>query len=123
MKTSETTSQQDLIIWCERNSFYTSLNKFDENKSYVGMIFAVPNGGRKNSMEGSKFKKEGALAGVSDLIIIVKNKIIFLEMKNLIGKQSQSQINFEALITSLGFEYYKAHKCHEAVKVIKEVLK
>ena len=48
----------------------------------------------------------GLLAGVSDLIIVIPNKIIFVEMKDATGKQSPGQIEFEQTVTNLGFEYY-----------------
>jgi hypothetical protein len=48
----------------------------------------------------------GLLAGVSDLIIVLPNKIVFVEMKDATGKQSPGQIEFEHTVTNLGFEYY-----------------
>ena len=48
----------------------------------------------------------GLLAGVSDLIIVIPNKVIFVEMKDAIGRQSPGQIEFEQTVTNLGFEYY-----------------
>lgn len=68
-------------------------------------IFSVPNEGR-NQMEQLQKIATGLLAGVSDLIIILPNKIVFVEMKDATGKQSPGQIEFEQTVTNLGFEYY-----------------
>lgn len=36
----------------------------------AAMLFAVPNGGRRNAIEAKRLKDEGATAGVSDLIFL-----------------------------------------------------
>lgn len=70
------------------------------------MIFAVPNGGTRNTMEAITLKATGLLAGVSDLIVVLPNKLLFIEIKTQTGIQSQVQKEFEERITKLGFEYY-----------------
>lgn len=35
-----------------------------------GRLFAVPNGGRRDTVTGDKLKAEGVTAGVSDLILL-----------------------------------------------------
>ena len=69
-------------------------------------IFAVPNGGSRNAFEAVRLKAEGVLSGVSDIIIIKQNKVVFIEMKFGKGKQTESQLEFEAKVKSKGFEYY-----------------
>lgn len=82
--------------------------------------FAVPNGGSRNKLEGANLKKEGVLAGVSDLIIIKKNRIIFIELKYGKNKQQESQKLFETIIKANGFEYYVIYNLEELIKVIGE---
>ena len=48
----------------------------------------------------------GLLSGVSDLIVILPSRILFIECKNETGKQQHTQIEFMQSITSLGFEYH-----------------
>jgi hypothetical protein len=48
----------------------------------------------------------GVLAGVSDVIAIMPNRVIFLEFKTEIGKQSEKQKHFQKDIEALGYEYY-----------------
>lgn len=68
-------------------------------------LFAVPNGGRRDATTGSKLKAEGALAGVSDLILLKSNDkygALLIEMKTAKGRQSDSQKYWEQKITKSG---------------------
>ena len=69
--------------------------------------FAIPNGGRRDIKTGAMLKKEGVLAGVADLVILLpKARIIFVELKNgNKGVQSQSQKDFQRIVEGLGFSY------------------
>ena len=70
------------------------------------VILSVPNGSSRNLFEAVRLKAEGVLKGCSDLIIIKQNKVVFIEMKHGKGKQTESQLEFEAKVKSKGFEYY-----------------
>jgi len=68
--------------------------------------FSVPNGGKRNLKTALALKQEGELAGVSDMIVLLPNRVVFVEIKNgKIGKQSESQKIFQKAVESLGFEY------------------
>lgn len=85
-------------------------------------FFSVPNGGKRAkklvkttsgyktvSTEGAILKKEGAKAGISDLILQVPNeKYAFLniEMKSPTGTQSPDQKKVQASINKLNFGKY-----------------
>lgn len=122
-KILENTIQETILRWCQNNNFYTSLVDFDSNKKYNGIVFSVPNGGKRNKLEAKKMKEQGLLAGVSDLIIIMYNKIFFLELKNSTGKQSEKQKAFQYILSLLGFDcYYLPRSSKEAVDIIKNYL-
>lgn len=87
------------------------------------LIFSVPNGGTRNSREAAQLKKEGSLAGVSDLIIIAENAILFIEMKSKKGKQQESQKKFQAAVERLGFEYRVCHSLQEFQLTVERWLK
>ena len=70
------------------------------------ILFSCPNGGSRNKYEAMRLKAEGVLAGVSDIVIIKQNKVVFIEMKHGKAKQTESQLEFEAKVKSKGFEYY-----------------
>lgn len=54
------------------------------------------NGGSRNKAEAGKFKLMGVLPGVPDIIIMYRGGVMFLELKDLKGKLSPGQKDFEA---------------------------
>ena len=59
---------------------------------YAGLLFAVPNGGRRDAREGARLKQQGVTAGVADLILLVpRPHILLLELKIKGGKVSDAQ--------------------------------
>lgn len=69
------------------------------------ICFAVPNGGSRNKIEAANIKREGALAGVSDLVIVAHKAILFVEMKDRKGHQQDTQKQFQCNIERLGHQY------------------
>lgn len=66
-------------------------------------MFAIPNGGYRNAREAAKLKREGVLAGVSDLILAIPNKqfdALFIEMKVGSNNQTLNQKSFQKDIES-----------------------
>lgn len=54
----------------------------------------------------SKAVTFGFKKGVSDLIVVIPNKVLFVELKTETGKQREEQENFEKIVEALGFNYY-----------------
>jgi len=82
--------------------------KYYHNNYCLGggsIIFSVPNGGTRNKREAMTLKATGLTAGVSDLIIVTKFDVIFVEVKTNTGRQSKVQERFENIITDLGRKY------------------
>jgi hypothetical protein len=70
-----------------------------------GVFFSVPNGSKRSISQQAILKKEGALSGVSDLILLVPNiefNSLCLEAKIKPNKQSESQIQFEKSVSNFG---------------------
>ena len=65
-------------------------------------------------------KATGLLSGVSDLIVVLPNRILFLELKTETGQQSDSQVEFSCIISVLGFEYYVIRSIDEFKNIIYE---
>lgn len=86
------------------------------------LIYAVPNGGQRNSVVAAKLKAEGAMAGVADLVIVTKDRHIYVEMKTPKGKQTPKQVEFEKHVTALGHPYYVCHSLEEFMQVCKQEL-
>jgi hypothetical protein len=99
-KKSEATIQKEIVNYCE-------LNKI--------LIFCVPNEATYNN---SKFKKMGVLAGVSDLVLVLQKKVIFLELKKHKGNQSEKQKEFESRVLDLGHHYILIRSLEEFKKLL-----
>lgn len=54
----------------------------------------------------SKAVTFGFKKGVSDLIVVIPNKVLFVELKTETGKQREEQEKFEKIVKALGFNYY-----------------
>lgn len=102
---SEDKIQQEIFIHLQ-NNYCTKLH------DPQCVVFAVPN---QNQW---KLINIGVMAGVSDLIFLMPNRIIFFEVKTETGKQSAKQIEFEQKVLNLGFEYYLVKSVQDALNAI-----
>lgn len=84
------------------------------------LCFAVPNGGNRNTLEASRLKAEGVLAGVSDLIIVSEKKVLFIEMKTAKGRQNENQKTFQQKLEKLGYLYFICRSFEEFEKICTE---
>lgn len=87
------------------------------------LIFAVPNGSRRDRITGAILKGEGVLAGVSDLIVVGYNKVLFIEMKVPGGFQTDSQEEFQKKVELLGFSYFICRTVDQFMSVITDAFK
>lgn len=71
------------------------------------LVFSVPNGQRLNLRRAVLAKAEGLLSGVSDLVVVLPEKVVFAEIKSPDGKgrQSPAQKDFQARVELLGHDY------------------
>jgi hypothetical protein len=65
-------------------------------------MFSVAN---ESTYNNRKFKNTGVLPGVSDTIVVLPDKIVFVEFKTSTGKQSEAQLEFQKRVIDLGHEY------------------
>ncbi len=92
---SEHTHQVNLIRWFDM-AF----------KQYKGRLFAIPNGGQRNIIVATKLKSEGVRPGVPDLMLPVPYggyHGLFIEMKKVKGKISETQKDWAAFLNSNGY--------------------
>ena len=96
-----------------------------QNPKMKHNLFSVPNGGKRDAVTGAKLKEEGALAGVTDLILLKSNRFygaLLIEMKTPKGSQSDSQKEWESKITQDGYKYVIIRSLDEFRKVVKQYL-
>ena len=89
-KKTEHNIQKSIIRWFRK-----------EYPEYI--IFSTNNEACYNN---SYFLESGVLQGVSDLVVVLPNKIIFVELKTNKGIQSKNQKQFQTKLNSIGYEYY-----------------
>lgn len=89
------------------------------------LFFSVPNEalGRAKSQGGiarmARLKRMGLRPGVADMVFVKDGRAYFLEMKRRTGKQSTSQLFFEADAIKAGASYAVAHSIDEAINQLK----
>lgn len=101
--------QQEIVTW-----FTNKHGLKHHDPKYL--IFSVPNEG-KNAKEQMYKKMLGLKSGVSDLIVLMPNRCMFIECKDHVGKQSDNQKHFESDVLALGFEYYIIRSLDEFIKL------
>tara|TARA_R110000772_G_scaffold120327_5_gene226540 strand:- start:14272 stop:14619 length:348 start_codon:yes stop_codon:yes gene_type:complete len=84
-------------------------------------IFSVPNE-TKDMRELMTKKQTGLMAGASDLIIVGPGVVLFLECKDLNGKQSEGQKIFEEIVSELRHVYRVFRSLDEFNSIINEHL-
>lgn len=87
------------------------------------IIFSVPNGGSRNEIEAGHLKEEGALSGVSDLVLIAEKSVLFIEMKAPKGRQQETQKRFQRDVERLGFKYYICRSLSEFQMTVERWIK
>ena len=109
---SENKIQQEAFMWYSNNFCLKH-----HNPRHV--IFSVPNEG-SNAKEQIYKKALGMKSGVSDMIVLQPNRVIFIEFKDQTGKQSENQKEFQQIVTNLGFEYHLVRSLDEFKCIIEK---
>ena len=116
MNHKESDHQQALFVWAKlMQSQYPELK----------LLHSIPNGGKRNLTEAVRLKKEGALAGVSDIFLPVSRggfHGLYIELKVKGGKASDSQEWWIAETTKQGYYSVVCVGWIEAKEVIEEYL-
>ena len=71
----------------------------------------------KNAIEGNRMKAMGVKTGVSDLIMVINGKVIFVELKTLKGIQGKEQKEFENQVKELN-QIYLVIRTLEEFKIL-----
>lgn len=115
-KRSEKTEQETVIQWCGWQQ-----GKYPELK----LIYHVPNGGSRNTVEAANLKRQGVKAGVPDLCLPVpKNGYhgLYIEMKYGKNKTTEKQEEWLKELTVQGYFTAVCYGAEEAKRVIARYL-
>jgi hypothetical protein len=100
---SEHTEQVALFDWARAN---------ESRHLQLGLMFAIPNGGKRHIVTATRLKASGAKAGIPDISLPVSNRHgkhgLFIELKVGKNKPSKKQLWW---IHSLRAEGYAVEVC------------
>lgn len=89
------------------------------------ILFAIPNGGRRDAVTGAKLKDEGATSGVADLILLKSNRYyggLAIEIKKPGGYQSKTQKEWQKECEAAGNKYVVCRSLDEFMEIITDYL-
>jgi len=92
---------------------------------YSNLLFAIPNGGKRNLQVAIKLKREGVLSGVPDLMFAKPTKTysgLFIEMKFGKNKPTENQIYQMELFRQNGYMCEVCYSFDDFEKIIKKYL-
>lgn len=86
-------------------------------------IWAVPNGGLRDSITAAKMKATGQLAGVWDLHVFYKGKFFIIETKVGRNGLTDKQIVWRDKMIAHGAKSYVYRTLQEGILIIEDILK
>ena len=99
---------------------------FDAQHSHISrLLFAIPNGGKRNVITAVKLKAEGVRAGVADLFLAFTNEQyagLFIEMKVGKNKLTPAQMEFQNMVIANGYTYIVCHSLDGFIWAVNDYL-
>ncbi len=114
MRNEESKLQQACIAWFRLQ--YPGLAK---------LLFAIPNGSRRDAITGAILKREGVISGVADLILLIPKKgyaSLCIEMKYGKNGQSNNQKEWQQLAEAAGNKYIVCKSLDEFMRHVNQYL-
>jgi hypothetical protein len=110
----------------EHNLQVACVRWFDAQYSDISrLLFAIPNGGKRNKITAVKLKAEGVRAGVADLFLAVTNEQyagLFIEMKVGKNKRTPAQAEFKEMVRMRGYACVVCYSLDEFINAINHYL-
>ena len=105
------------------------MNEFNIQKLFVAwfratypgvILFAIPNGEKREPATAKRLKESGVLAGVPDLFIADGKPGLFIEMKDARGRLSAAQKEIIPQLKESGYPVVVCHSYEEAKAAVLE---
>lgn len=90
------------------------------------LLFAVPNGGRRDAVTGKILKAEGVVPGVSDLLLLIPAggyHGLCIEMKTAKGRQQPTQKEWQQEVEAQGYRYEVCRSVEQFIAIVRDYLK
>jgi len=81
-------------------------------------LWHTPNGGGRSRAEAGRFKAEGVLAGVPDIQILYRERVLFLELKTDAGRLSAAQCAMHDRLRGAGAIVETAYGLDAALRIL-----
>ena len=112
----EEQEQKALVQWLKLKKIFHFAPMNENKQSFTNPKVAM--------MIENKAKSMGKVKGVSDLIIMLPNKILFIELKRQEKSKTKVSDSQNAFLSKIGqFCYAKAHVCYGAREAIETITK
>jgi hypothetical protein len=82
-------------------------------------LFHIPNGMFSNAREGAKFKAQGVISGVPDLVFIWAGKTRYIEVKTESGRLSTEQVKLHQKWKEQGVEVKVCRSSREIIELVR----
>lgn len=92
-----------------------------QHPTLAPLLFAVPNGGHRSKVTAAILKREGATAGVADLILLTPGTgahTLCIEMKADKGRQTEAQRDWQSAAEAAGNRYVVCRTLEEFIAAI-----
>lgn len=134
-KISESSIQQSAFLWLTNNyglkhhsprlKMFSVPNELAMMLGAILKSYRIPDSivNKAVSQVLDKMRSTGMSSGVSDTIVVLPNKTLFCEFKTSVGVQSQSQKEFQQIVTDLGHEYHVVRSLEQFKEIINENLR
>ena len=89
------------------------------------LVFAIPNGGKRNAAEAAHLKRQGVKAGVPDLCLAVPRGAyhgLYIKLKVGTNKPTENQLAWLKLLKQHGYAVAVCYSAEEAKDVIDKYL-
>jgi hypothetical protein len=88
------------------------------NILFFSVLNELAGGGKQAQIRMKKAVGMGLLAGVSDLVVVLENAVIFMEVKSESGRQSKNQRWFQSVVERLGHTYVVVRNVADVERVL-----
>lgn len=85
-------------------------------------LFHVPNGMNIDARQGAKFKAQGVISGVPDLVFVWAGKTHYIELKTASGVLSKNQKSLHAKWAEQGIKVHVMRSAEQIISFVREVV-
>jgi hypothetical protein len=94
---------------------------FKARRIWPAVMFAIPNGGARQTVTGKLLKREGVKAGIPDILVIVDGEHTFIEVKTEKGRLRSAQKETHFKIIQAGGVVVTVYGLKQALEILENL--